>query len=556
MARHSPGRIFISYRREETAWPARTLYAQLVDTFGANQVFKDVDNIEPGDDFVERITEAVTACDILLALIGPHWLSMADETGARRLDNPDDFVRIEIAVALNRGVRVVPILVDGARMPRSSELPAELQGLTRRQAVEINPVGFSTDRLLATITETLAGLRAGKPTEATGQTSPPELTATDQARIAAPARAPADRPIPSGDPVAPRVDPATPRVDPITPRADPPVTPRLDRSGTPPGPVPPRVEPVMPSAGSWRPPGQQAGPAAPVPPGWSSPPLPQQRSGPAGQVPSGWGPPSRTSPTPGPAAAQPLAWRPPTSASGVPGATYGAPGGPPTGPPGWSPAAPPKSAGGRRGLIIGAVIAALVVLGIGIALLAQGTLVTSPSVSPSVINPSLATPSASESATPSPSVTAGECLDELSARQCRLAKDLGAFYLVVETCRPHAELADKDGISCDPADSASIKGAAKVIVARAANKTELESGVDQFFQEAGVKPGADWLTPPARTTWFYRSDPKTTIGTLASANVKSKGESWVAWTYNKQLIYAQISSVGGNAKNLIEWWSR
>ncbi|MFZ1410296.1 MAG: toll/interleukin-1 receptor domain-containing protein, partial [Micropruina sp.] len=163
MAHHTPGRIFISYRREETAWPARTLYALLVETFGADQVFKDVDNIEPGDDFVERITEAVTACDILLAMIGPRWAQMTDDSGARRLDNPDDFVRIEIAVALSRGIRVVPILVDGARMPKASELPPDLLALTRRQAVEINPVGFSTERLLATMSETLSGVRAGKP---------------------------------------------------------------------------------------------------------------------------------------------------------------------------------------------------------------------------------------------------------------------------------------------------------------------------------------------------------------------------------------------------------
>ena len=91
-----PGRIFISYRRQETAWPAGRLYDLLVEHFPAEEVFKDVDNIEPGEDFVERITAAVGSCDVLLALIGPQWLTMADENGQRRLDNPEDFVRVEM----------------------------------------------------------------------------------------------------------------------------------------------------------------------------------------------------------------------------------------------------------------------------------------------------------------------------------------------------------------------------------------------------------------------------------------------------------------------------
>ena len=122
MAAGIQGRIFISYRRQETAWPARQLYDVLVGRFGTESVFKDVDDIEPGDDFVERITEAVASCDVLLALIGNQWLTMTDDKGNRRLDNPEDFVRLELTAALSRGVRVVPILVDGAAMPRP-ELP-------------------------------------------------------------------------------------------------------------------------------------------------------------------------------------------------------------------------------------------------------------------------------------------------------------------------------------------------------------------------------------------------------------------------------------------------
>ena len=140
MTADNSGRIFISYRRQETAWPARQLYEVLVARFGAESVFKDVDDIEPGDDFVDRITQAVAACDVLLALIGPQWLTMTDDKGGRRLDNPDDFVRLELKAALSRGVRVVPILVDGARMPAADQLPEDLVAITRRQAVEIRCV--------------------------------------------------------------------------------------------------------------------------------------------------------------------------------------------------------------------------------------------------------------------------------------------------------------------------------------------------------------------------------------------------------------------------------
>jgi hypothetical protein len=139
-----PGRIFVSYRRQDTAWPAGRLYDVLVDHFPAEQVFKDVDNIDPGDDLVERITAAVAACHVLLALIGQQWLTITDETDRRRLDNPEDHVRLEIETALTRKLRVIPILVDEARMPRANQLPATLAPLARLNAVEINPLTFDT----------------------------------------------------------------------------------------------------------------------------------------------------------------------------------------------------------------------------------------------------------------------------------------------------------------------------------------------------------------------------------------------------------------------------
>ncbi len=155
----SSGRIFISYRRQETGWPARQLYDVLVKQFPREQVFKDVDTIDPGDDFVERIAAAVGSCDVLLALIGPDWLTITDENGQRRLDNPEDYVRVEIETALERKIRVIPILVDPARMPHANQLPPALAPLARRNAVEINPITFDTKRLMATVHKTLEQAR-------------------------------------------------------------------------------------------------------------------------------------------------------------------------------------------------------------------------------------------------------------------------------------------------------------------------------------------------------------------------------------------------------------
>jgi glycerophosphoryl diester phosphodiesterase len=160
MEKSEAGRVFISYRRQETAWPARQLYDVLVAELGADRVFKDVDDIEPGDDFVERIQSAVGSCQVLLALIGPQWLTITDGEGARRIDDPEDFVRLEVETALNRDdVRVIPILVDNAKMPTPQELPQGLGALTRRQAVEINPVNFDTRRLLRVLSHTMDDIR-------------------------------------------------------------------------------------------------------------------------------------------------------------------------------------------------------------------------------------------------------------------------------------------------------------------------------------------------------------------------------------------------------------
>jgi TIR domain len=110
------GQIFISYRRDDASYAAGRLHDHISAHFPESQVFIDV-NLDAGIDFVKEIEESVDSSDVLIVVIGRHWLISSDEEGKRRLDNSDDFVRIEIASALKRWIRVIPVLVDGASIP-------------------------------------------------------------------------------------------------------------------------------------------------------------------------------------------------------------------------------------------------------------------------------------------------------------------------------------------------------------------------------------------------------------------------------------------------------
>ena len=116
-------KIFISYRRHgEGAGYGGRIADNLVEKFGAEQCFRDVADIESGVDFVKTIQEAVSACEILIVVIGPDWISQKLQLGGRRLDDPRDFVRLEVAAALDRDIRVIPVLVGGATMPAGAEV--------------------------------------------------------------------------------------------------------------------------------------------------------------------------------------------------------------------------------------------------------------------------------------------------------------------------------------------------------------------------------------------------------------------------------------------------
>lgn len=167
------GTIFISYRRSDSQWAASRLFDTLSQVFPDERLFMDVDSIAPGQDFVDVLAEQVGRCDVFLALIGPDWLTETNPDGMRRIDDAQDFVRIEIASALEREDTVtIPVLLDGAAVPTESDLPAPLQPLARRQFARLTHEGYrgEIERLVDGIRQALA---AAPPPEEAPEERPP-----------------------------------------------------------------------------------------------------------------------------------------------------------------------------------------------------------------------------------------------------------------------------------------------------------------------------------------------------------------------------------------------
>jgi hypothetical protein len=137
--------MFISYRRDESTGYAGRLHERLAKLYGTDSVFMDVDDIGPGADFVRFIEDRIASCDVLLVLIGNQWLTLKNSNGQRRIDDPADFVRIEVSRALARNVRTIPLLLNNARMPEEKDLPADLKALCRRQAMELSEERWEYD---------------------------------------------------------------------------------------------------------------------------------------------------------------------------------------------------------------------------------------------------------------------------------------------------------------------------------------------------------------------------------------------------------------------------
>jgi hypothetical protein len=221
--------IFISYRRDDASGYAGRLYDRLVAHFGARRVFMDVEGIEPGADFVTAIETAVGSCRVLIVVIGDEWLNIRDAEGRRRLDDPHDFIRLEVAAALARSIRVVPVLVDGATMPRGEDLPPEMQGLARRQAIAVHHQQWeaSTASLIQALQRLLGEDPGG------GSTAPRWALAAGAVSVLAVggwwvARGPVPEPAPSGTLVAAERGPspvASPAPAPSPPAAERPAAP-------------------------------------------------------------------------------------------------------------------------------------------------------------------------------------------------------------------------------------------------------------------------------------------------------------------------------------------
>ena len=157
--------IFISYRRQDTAAYAGRIYDRLAAKYGEHIVFMDIDRIEPGQDFVDAINHSMAEAGVLLVLIGREWIKMTDKSGVPRLDNPEDFVRLEILAGLEQKTVIIPVLLADAEMPSAQALPAPLQPFARRNAIEISDSRFHSDvdRLIEAIEKIFNPQRAAVP---------------------------------------------------------------------------------------------------------------------------------------------------------------------------------------------------------------------------------------------------------------------------------------------------------------------------------------------------------------------------------------------------------
>jgi hypothetical protein len=171
--------VVISYRRDDTAGWAERLARGLADKLGADKVFMDVNALEPGVDYADVIKDRIHACDIVLVIIGPGWLDALDKLGSRRLDNKEDLLRLEVAMALSRNIPVIPVLVGGAVAPSSAELPSDIQGLARRNAYSISSKHWDID--LAELLSYLHQVAVSSPAERTFANHSDQSGATDEA---------------------------------------------------------------------------------------------------------------------------------------------------------------------------------------------------------------------------------------------------------------------------------------------------------------------------------------------------------------------------------------
>ena len=137
--------VFLNYRREDSSGSSGRMFDLLSHKLTGARVFMDVDALEPGVDFTRAMDEQLAGCDYFIAVVGPNWANAQAADGRRRLDNPNDYVRVEIEAALRRGIRVVPVLVDGAKMPQPNDVPESLKPFCTRNAFVVAHHKFASD---------------------------------------------------------------------------------------------------------------------------------------------------------------------------------------------------------------------------------------------------------------------------------------------------------------------------------------------------------------------------------------------------------------------------
>jgi formylglycine-generating enzyme required for sulfatase activity len=174
-------KVFISYRRDDSAGYAHAIHSRLLQHFSKDQVFMDVDTMEPGVNFVRAIEQAVGKCDVLVALIGKRWAG-SEPGGTSRFDNTKDYVRLEVSTALARDIRVIPVLVDGMTMPNEDSLPPPVQPITQRNAIEISNTRFNydVDQLITAVRKVLDATEAKRKDEEERRRSEEERNQAEQ----------------------------------------------------------------------------------------------------------------------------------------------------------------------------------------------------------------------------------------------------------------------------------------------------------------------------------------------------------------------------------------
>lgn len=133
------GKIFISYRRADSEYVVGRIYEELCETYGRDNVFEDIDSIPLGVDFRDEISKVVHTCDILIAIIGENWSKTKDKSGKVRIQNSNDYVRVEIEEALKRNIPVIPVITSNAELPKEEDLPDSLKKLAYHNAIYIRP---------------------------------------------------------------------------------------------------------------------------------------------------------------------------------------------------------------------------------------------------------------------------------------------------------------------------------------------------------------------------------------------------------------------------------